>query len=115
MEAMSDKKLGEPTGEKEAESIEKTAQWISKFGMEVPAIILLETFKPLAFIAGELANFFLAPFLLLLGDEGFKFIDWFEKRENIDKFIKRLEENSEKERKARKQSKDKYKQDSLSP
>lgn len=77
------------------EYLEKAVNWIHKFGMETPAIIMLQGTKPLLLIIGELSRFFLGPFLLLLEDEGFAFIDWFEKRQNIERLIKRLELDSE--------------------
>jgi hypothetical protein len=94
---MSDEKNSEKV-KKEADYIEKTARFINKTGMDVPAIILLNTFKPLAFIMGELSSFFLAPFFIILADTelGFDFIDCFEKTENINKLVKRVEELSKK-------------------
>lgn len=76
----------------EDEYIEKIAMYIKDREMEAPVILLLHTFKPFALITGELASFFLAPFLILLDDKGFNFIDHFKKTRNIEKLIKRLED-----------------------
>jgi hypothetical protein len=84
---------------RDEEYIEKVAQYISKKGMETPAIMLLHTFKPLAFMTAELASFFLAPFLILIGEESFKIIDVFEKTKNLEKLIKKIEEKSQKKEK----------------
>jgi len=77
--------------DKEAELIEKTARWIVKSDLEAPLIMLLQTIKPLSTIGGELGFFFLAPFLPLLEEKGYDFLDTFEKRENIEKLIRRVE------------------------
>ena len=103
----------EPTKEEDDESLERAVRWIRKLGMEVPAILLLQTFKPLAFIMGELAAFSLAPFLILIGDEGFKTIDWLEKTKNIEKLIQRLVETPEEKKKAKQRSKDEQDNSSL--
>jgi len=79
---------------KEDRLIGNMTNWISKLGMEEPAIIALETLKPFALVAGELSAFFLAPFLWLLDNKGFDFIDTFEKTGNLEKLIKSLEDAS---------------------
>ena len=80
--------------DKENEFIEKAAKRIIELDIDIVAIFLLQTFKPLVFIGGELANFFLAPYLPLLDDNGYDFINVFQKRENIEKLIKKIEEAS---------------------
>jgi len=82
---------GSDISSKENELIEKVAQFIVDSEMEAPAIILLQTVKPLVTIGGELGYFFLAPFLPLLEDKGYDFLDTFEKRENIEKLIRTVE------------------------
>jgi hypothetical protein len=77
--------------EKEKELIEKAARKIVNSQWEFPAMFLLQTVKPLVWIGGELAYFFLAPFLPLLEDKGYDFLDTFEKRENVELLIKAVE------------------------
>ena len=77
--------------ERELELIEKVAKKISDSDFDFFAITLLQTIKPMSWIGGELSYFFLAPFLPLLEDRGYEFIDTFEKRENLERLIKRVE------------------------
>ena len=80
--------------ERERELIEKVARKIVDMELEGVAIMLLQTIKPLTKIGGELAYFYLAPFLPLLEDKGYEFLDTFEKRENIELLIRRMEKLS---------------------
>lgn len=67
------------------------AKKIFDIGMEFPAILILQTLKPFSYIGGELSILCLAPYLPLLEDKGYEFIDTFEKRENIDVLVRSLE------------------------
>ena len=85
--------------ERELELIEKVAEKISDSDFDFLAMTLLHIMKPISWIGGELSHFFLAPYLPLLEDKGYEFIDTFEKRENLDRTIKRVEAlNKEKHR-----------------
>jgi len=75
----------------ELELIEKVAKKIVDSELEAAAIMILQSIKPLIWIGGELAYFYLAPFLPLLDTKGYDFLDTFEKRENIERLIKRVE------------------------
>ncbi|UCE38828.1 MAG: hypothetical protein JSW00_06280 [Thermoplasmata archaeon] len=86
---MSSKKL--EISDRERELIDNVAKRIVNSELEAPAIMLLQTIKPLIWIGGELAYFYLAPFLPLLDERGYEFLDTFEKRENIERLIKRVE------------------------
>jgi len=77
--------------EKELELIEKVAKKIVDLELEGPVIMLLQTLKPVAWLSGELAYFYFAPFLPLLDNRGYDFIDTFEKRENVERLMKRVE------------------------
>lgn len=77
--------------DRERELIENVAKRIVNSELEGPAIMILQTIKPLTWIGGELAYFYLAPFLPLLDERGYEFLDTFEKRENIERLIKRVE------------------------
>lgn len=79
------------TSEKEIKLINNVAKKIVDSKMETPAVWLLQTIKPLAFVGGELSYFFLAPFLPFLEDLGYTFLDTFEKRKNIERLIKTVE------------------------
>lgn len=91
---------------KESELIEKAARRIVDTDVEGFVIWFLETIKPVVWIGGELALFYLAPFLPLLDNYGYDFLDTFEKRENIELLIKRVEKlNKDKEREKKRQKK----------
>ena len=85
----------EITPEIEAEYIEKVAQKIHEQEMETAAILLLESSKPLVWVGGEMGRFFITPFVPIVSDKwgvtSEKFFLVFEKRENIEKLLKRLE------------------------
>jgi len=77
--------------DKERELIDKAARWIADSGLQAPIMMLMQTIKPLSTIGGELGYFFLAPFLPLLDEKGYEFLDTFEKRENIERVMRRVE------------------------
>ena len=78
--------------EKEDELIEKAANWIAREGLEAPAVLLVQMLKPISTIGGDLALFFLAPYLPMLEEIGYEFIETFQKRENLEKLIRRVEQ-----------------------
>lgn len=86
--------------EKEKELILKAAEIIKNNKMDTVAMILLHTTKPLIYIGGQMGRFFISPFLFAFGDNiyqtGNRLLTTFEKRENIDKLIKLLEEDEDK-------------------
>ena len=77
--------------------------------METAAILLLESSKPLVWIGGEMGRFFITPFVPVISDKwgvtSEKFFLIFEKRENIEKLLKRLEELAQRGRRQRKEAK----------
>ncbi|HUV34292.1 MAG TPA: hypothetical protein VMW22_05135 [Candidatus Desulfaltia sp.] len=89
----------EVTAEEEAKVIEWTAREFHKYGLETAGILFLESGKPLAFIGSQIGSVFVMPFLPFFGDsaytKGDKFFKVFQKRDNLEKLIKRLEELSE--------------------
>jgi len=90
----------EATAEEEEEIIQKAAEAILRNKMVLPAILLLETSKPVAYIGSQMGRFFISPFLMALGDDAFtkseKFLSTFEKRENIEKLIRLIEDGAQK-------------------
>ena len=77
--------------DKENDLIETVAKKIVDSGLDPIAMMILQTIKPISTIGGELAYFFLAPYLPLLDEKGYDFLDIFEKRENIEKLIINVE------------------------
>ncbi len=66
--------------------------------MEMPAIMALESFKPLMYVGGELTRLTLSPFFPIFGSNvdiwGQKLIYVFEEKKNVDKLIRLLEQMS---------------------
>lgn len=77
--------------EKEMEIIDKLAEWIVDEELEAPSLTLLNMIKPIARIGGELAYFYLGAFIPLLDNYGYDFIDTFEKRENIELLMEKVD------------------------
>jgi hypothetical protein len=103
------------TPEEETELIEQVARKIHEYGMEAVAILFLESSKPLVWIGGEMGRFFISPFVPILSEDwgvkSEKFFLIFEKRENIDRLLKRCEELAQEE--AKKKSEEKAKKGSV--
>ena len=80
------------------EVILEAARRIKQYGMEMPAIMALESFKPLMFIGGELSRLTLSPFFPIFGSKvdlwGQKLIYVFEEKKNVEKLIQLLEQMS---------------------
>ena len=99
----------EVTPEDEAEMIRKIAEKMHSYGMDVPAILFLETVKPLTYIGSQMGRFFVSPFLPVFGEEiglsGEKLLRIFEKRENVEKLIKAVEELTREEEEQKKAEK----------
>ncbi len=100
----------EVSPEETEEYINKIAEQVHKYGLDVAAILMIETAKPLSYIGGQMGRLFLSPFLPAFGEGieigGEKFLTIFEKRENVERLLQRIEEltkeeeEREKERKA---------------
>ena len=93
----------EVTSEDEDEMIMMIAQKIHKHGLDVAAIFMIESVKPLSYIGTQMGRFFVSPFLPALGENigisGEKFFQIFEKRDNVEKLIKAVEELTREEEK----------------
>ncbi len=77
--------------DKEMEMIDKMAHWIVDSELEVPSMTLLHMIRPLTRIGGDLAYFYLGAFIPLLDNYGYDFLDTFEKRENIELLIEKVD------------------------
>jgi hypothetical protein len=97
--------------EEEEELIQKIAQRVHKHKLNLPAMFVIETFKPLSYIGSQMGRFFISPYLLMFGEEmgmtGEKIITLFEKRENVDKLITAIDELQNEEIQKEKERKDK--------
>lgn len=89
------------TDEEEQEAIiKKMFGWITKYEMDIPAVMLLESIKPLAQVGGALAQMAIGPVFLAFWEKGFDYIHTFEEMNNIEKLIRMIEEKHEEEKKA---------------
>ena len=99
----------EVTSEDEDEMIRKIARKIHEHRLDMPAILMIESVKPLSFIGAQMGRFFVSPFLSALGEDvgisGEKFLQIFEKRENVEKLIKAVEESTREEEERKKAEK----------
>lgn len=90
----------EVSREEEEEMIDYLAKKIHQAGMDVPAIILFEGSKPIVWIGGEMSRVFITPFIPIIsekwGIKAEKFVNVFEKRENVEKLLKKLENLNQK-------------------
>jgi len=96
--------------EKVEELIDKIAHFIVDKEMEVPAIMFLETAKPLTYIASQFSLVFLWPYLSMIPENlGYNLVALFRDRKNVEKILQRIEELKEerdrlkKEKKAKKE------------
>jgi len=89
------------TPEDEEEMIRKAAKKIHDYGMDLPAVLFLQSFKPLAYAGGQLGRFMIFPFLFFIGGDisrsGEKFFSIFEQRDNVEKLIRLIEEKAKEE------------------
>lgn len=83
------------TSEDEDEMIGKIAQKIHASRLDMVAILMIESVKPLSYIGTQMGRLFVSPFLPVLGENvgisGEKFLQIFEKRDNVEKLIKAVE------------------------
>jgi len=101
---------GSSTEGQTKEMIDKIARFIVDKGMETPAILFLESIKPLSYMGSQLTLFTIGPFLTLLGEyeeRGYEFIKLFEKGENIEYLIQCIEALIKEEKDAEKSAPEK--------
>jgi hypothetical protein len=99
--------MRELTPQDEERIINRITDEVMKRELETVAIMCLESIKPISFIGSQMGMVFVAPFLSAFGDLGIDYIKFFEKRENVEKLLKKLEE----EIKVRDEEKKKAKED----
>jgi hypothetical protein len=82
--------------------IDNIAQRIVQFEMEVPAILTLESSKPLSWIGSHIGRTFVAPWIGVFGYSAMakaeEYMAIFEDRKNVERLIKRIEELSKNSR-----------------
>jgi hypothetical protein len=99
----------ELTPEEQEQMINKIANEVIKRRLEAVAIMFLESIKPISYVGSQLAMVFVGPFLAIFGDLGINYIRFFEKRDNVEKLLRKIEEETktrdEEEKKAKEESK----------
>jgi len=80
-------------------TIKKIVDRIIKYGMETPAIMVLETIKPLSVIGGPMSRVFISPWLHMFGLNTRPYVNTLEEPKNIEKIIKLLEKSQDEKRK----------------
>ncbi len=93
-----------PKAEKD-KLIKKVFNLIDQYQMEVPAVLLLETIKPLATVGGSILRMALSPFMIFFWNEGNAVLDTFEDKRNIDQLIKMIEDRNRETREAEQERK----------
>jgi len=88
--------LWKEASEEETEKIiEKVARETVDRELDFPATFLINCFRPVSFIGGQLARVFLAPFTPLISDFPYAYIPVFEKNENLKRLLRRIKELTE--------------------
>jgi len=82
------------TPEREEELIDKIARRVVNHHMETPTILFLESFKPLSSVAGQLGLVYLGPLTPLLGSWSEEGMALLQKKENLERLLRRIEELS---------------------
>jgi len=79
------------SSDEESRLIENLARAIVNRGLEVPAIMFLETVRPIAFLLSQFGVVALGPLLWFFDLEGSRYTAVFMKRENVSRIIDRVE------------------------
>ena len=95
----------DPSDEKETEIIKKTAETIYKYDMDLVAILILESIKPLASVGGQFARYVVTPFIPFIGDNSSPFFATFQDKNNVERLIQTLEEKGRKDEEEKKRLK----------
>ncbi len=99
----------EVSPKEQEEIIQNIAQTIHKHGLDVIAILMIESLKPLSFIGAQMGRLFVSPFLPVIGSDveikGEKIFQIFENRENVEKLIQAVENLTQEEEELKKAEK----------
>lgn len=95
----------DPSDDEEDKIIKKAAETIYKYDMDLVAILILESMKPLASVGGQLARYMVAPFVPFIGDKSMPYLATFQNKENVERLIRELEEKGKKEEEEKKRLK----------
>jgi len=88
--------IPELTAEEEDRMINHLAEIIVSYGMDVPAIAILTVERPISSILSQTLGVMMAPFVELVGVRGYHYVALFNKKENVDRLMVKIEELCEK-------------------
>jgi len=88
--------------------IEKVAREVVERELDLPATLLIGTFRPVSYIGGQLGRVFLAPFTPLFEKLPYEYISVFEKNENLIRLINRISELGEEKETEKKKKKEEF-------
>ena len=78
------------------ELVEKIAKKVVEIGMEAPAVLALESVRPLSFIGSQLGRAMIAPWFGIFGwdamNKADNIMEVFEDKMNVKKLVQRIEE-----------------------
>jgi len=98
----------DPSDQEKDEMIKKAAETIYKYDMDLVAILILESMKPLASVGGQLSRFMVAPFIPFIGDKSMPYLATFQNKENVERLISLLEDMSREDAKRNKRKKRRF-------
>ena len=85
----------------EEELIENISEKIVEYGMDLPSIIMLQSLTPLSEVISGLFILPVSPVLDFFGIPGFLAASFFQKRENVARLVKRIQEKESNKKKKR--------------
>jgi acyl-CoA reductase-like NAD-dependent aldehyde dehydrogenase len=96
----------DPSEREKDEMIKKAAETIYKYDMDLVAILVLESIKPLASVGGQLGRYMVAPFVPFISEKTIPYMATFQDKKNVERLIKELEEHGKREEELRKKQKE---------
>ena len=78
--------------EKEEELLNKLTDTISKYDMELPAMLVLTPFTPVSTVLTQIYLITFVPFLEVLGIGGYEYAALFNKKENVKRLLNKLDD-----------------------
>lgn len=82
--------------EKKNELIDRIAEKIVEYELEVPASVFLSGLRPMSLIANQLGILFAGPFLELFGQDSYDVLSLIDTPENIEKLLEKVKSVREK-------------------
>jgi hypothetical protein len=93
-------------GPEDEELLRKLAARVAHYQMEVPAVLFLESVKPLNFVGSQALAFFAPMVLALFNWPGYeRFSRLMEQRENVERLTRYIEEEADRRKEAESEKK----------